>query len=144
MGLDAKVYRSINSLPRDVETLGAIRDDVTGEYYFEDQTVSKQFPLDFSVAVHKRLGNIDAIAELRNEVGDILPRDSILYEKFLQNATRSGDVIEYGQLDQLEREVGETLHKAKRHERALLREFLDTITELVRIARREKNPIVIV
>jgi translation elongation factor EF-G len=144
MGLDARVYLAKDSLPCDVEAIGAKKDHTTGEYYFEGICAESQFPPDFFVAVHKRLGNVDTIAELRNELEEVLGTStSLLYQKCLYGGTHGGDVIENKLLDQIESEVVEALRKSAMG-RPLLREFLDAMAELVRVAKREKNPIVFV
>jgi hypothetical protein len=144
MGLDAKVYLAKESLPCDVEGLGAKKDDTTGEYYFEGASSGNQFPPDFFVAVQKRLGNVDAIAELRRELEDALGNtSSLLYQKCLYNGTHSGDIIEYKLLDQVEVEIAHALRKSQ-SAKPLLREFLSAMGELILVAKRERNPIVFV
>jgi hypothetical protein len=143
MGLNAVVYLSRLSLPRDVEALGAKKDSLTGEYYFEETAAAHQLPPRFSDAVHKRLGNISAIAELREDVREIFGTTAtLLHTKCLYSRTHSGDVIEIELLDQIELEIAEARKSGV--DRPLLRQFLDAMTELVRIARRENNPIVFV
>jgi hypothetical protein len=143
MGIDARVYLAKRSLPDHVERLGARRDPITGEYYFEGTMAANQFPPGFSVAIHKRIGNAQTVAELRQEVRDALgTTHSLLYERCLKSGTHSGDVIEYGLLDQLEQEV----IKARKWdaEKPLLKDFLDAMAELIQVGKREINPIVFV
>lgn len=145
MGLDARVYFAKESLPPDIERMGAKRDPVTGEYYFESTPLGKTFPSDFSVAIDRRLGNVSAIAELRDEFQSISQEtNSILYEKCLYSGTHGGDVIPYEDVDRLENEILHLQFKIRSEQRPLLREFLDAMADLTRVAKKEKNPIVFV
>jgi hypothetical protein len=145
MGLDGRVYFARESLPADIEWKGAKLNPTTGEYVFENPESASQFPSDFSVATKRRLGNVSAIAGLRGELQFILgSTDSLLYQGCLCSGTHSGDVIEYELLDQLEAEIARTLSKIGGQRRQLLRGFLRAMADLVRVSKRERNPIVFV
>ena len=139
------MYFARESLPADIESMGAKLNPTTAEYYFEGPQTRNQLPAGFSVAIQRRLGNESAIASLRVELKSVLgSTDSLLYQKCLFDGTHSGDVVEHELLDQLETEIARTLSKIGAQRRQLLRGFLREITHLVRIAKREGNPIVFV
>jgi hypothetical protein len=143
MGLDGRVYFARKSLPADLESKGAKLDPTTGQYFFDSSESESQFPPGFSVATKRRLGNISAIAGLRQELQSVLGNtESLLYQRCLHSGTHSGDVIEYELLDRLEAEIARTLSKIGGQRRQLLRGFLSAMAHLVRVAKREKNPIV--
>lgn len=145
MGLDARVYYARKSLQVDVEAIGAKRDPVTGEYYFEVPPSGSQFPSGYFVAMHRRLGNASAISELREGLRGVIGEQSLLYRKCLgEGGTHSGDTIEYRSLDELESEILQAQFRLREERRPLLQEFLETMAELVSVAKREKNPIVFV
>jgi hypothetical protein len=87
----------------------------------------------------------DAIAGLRVELKSILGNtESLLYRRCLANGTHSGDVVECELLDQLDTEIARTLSKIGAQRRQILRGFLRAMAGLVRVAKRERNPIVFV
>jgi len=145
MGLDGRVYFARESLPADVESKGAKLNPTTGEYVFENPESASQFPSDFSVATKRRLGNVSAFGGLRGELQSILgSTQSLLYQRCLADGTHGGDVVEYELLDQLETEMARTLSKIGGQRRQILRGFLRAMGDLVRVAKRERNPIVFV
>jgi hypothetical protein len=145
MGLDGRVYFARESLPADIESKRVKLNPTTGEYVFENPESASQFPSDFSVATKRRLGNVSAIAGLRGELQSILgSTDSLLYQRCLCSGTHRGDVIEYELLDQLEAEIARTLSTIGGQRRQLLRGFLRAMADLVRVGKRERNPIVFV
>lgn len=143
MGTDGKVCFDEESLPVDIESKGAKRDYTTGEYFFESPESRSKCPSEFSVASKRRLGNLSAIAGLRVELKAILGNtESLLYQRCLADRTHSGDVVEYELLGQLEAEIARTLSKIGGQRRPILRGFLRAMSDLVRVAKRKRNPIV--
>jgi hypothetical protein len=145
MGQDGRVYFARKSLPAHIESHGAKLDPTTGEYFIENPGIRRQFPPEFSVANKRRLGNESAIAGLRQEVQSILGNtESLLYQRCLADGTHGREVVEYELLDQLEAEMAKTLFRIGGQRRQILRGFLRAMADLVRVAKRERNPIVFV
>jgi hypothetical protein len=145
VSLNALVYRSRGSLNIDVEALGAVRDDRTGEYYFPTPEHNGELPRDAFIAFEFWIGNVMGVAELRAELAPIIKReDSLLLQKCLYSGSHSGDVIECALLPTLEHEVRELLdsHGSKLSE--CLISVLHGILALIESARKENNPIVFV
>jgi hypothetical protein len=106
MSLSALVYRSRRTLDIDVGSLGAAKDDRTGEYYFPTQQYDGKFPREAFIASEFWIGNITGVAELREELRTITnEQDSLLLKRCLYSGTHSGDVIELALLPTLEHEV---------------------------------------
>jgi hypothetical protein len=144
MGLDAVVYKNKMHLPSDPEIQGVRTDPVTGELFCSDDVV-KKYPLDFFQAKSTRLGNVNNISALREEielVAGTVP--SILRSRILYSATHSGDVIAASDLDHLESELQMIKLKTSEQSSSFLRGFLQDLTDLIFSARCERNPIVFV
>lgn len=142
MGLDAFVFRSKKNLPFDADALGAEFDPATGEYFFSDRELDRKYPLDVRRAVEKRIGNIAAVSELRQEARRVLSEASVVLSKVLYSGSHCGDAIDSQFLPSLEREL--TLLDRFAHERRLadMKEFVTAMRELVVAAKVEGNPIV--
>jgi hypothetical protein len=145
MSLNALVYRRRAALDLNVEELGTVKDDRTGEYYFLTPEHDGKFPREAFIACEFWIGNIMEVAELRQELQAILGReDSILQTKCFYSGTHSGDVIELAALPDLKNEVREL---SRRHGSRLsdyLKEVLKGMLELIEAAKKENNPIVFV
>jgi hypothetical protein len=145
MSLSALVYRSRTTLNIDMESLGAVRDDRTGEYYFTSSEHDGKFPREAFIAREFWIGNVMSVAELREELRAITKIDaSLLLEKCLYSGSHSGDVIELALLPALEHEVRELLHRQRTKLSQYFIEVLDGILELIETAKKENNPIVFV
>jgi hypothetical protein len=101
MGLDAVVYRKRANLPFDPDAVGAVVDEQTDEYYVPDLDVEpaceEKFPRDTRIALHKWIGNIALVAELRERASELLDdRRSIVLSKVLCSGTPGGDSISLG------------------------------------------------
>ncbi len=96
MGLDAVVFKSVQTLPamepQDIRAMHV--DELTGEAYFESERGARLRREDV-VAAERRLGNSSHIATLRTEVRRVLEDDfsPLLLSKVLYDGTHSGDVI---------------------------------------------------
>ena len=55
----------------DVETLGALKDERTGEYYFPTPEHNGKFPREAFIAYEFWIGNVTGVAELREELNTI-------------------------------------------------------------------------
>ena len=145
MGLNAVVYRSRERLNIDVESLGAVRDDLTGEYYFPTPEHDGKFPRDIFIAKNFRIGNITGVAELREELSALLQGNhSILLEKCFYSGSHSGDLMEIVSLPALESEISTLLERRKLALSPYLLSVLRGMLELVETAKTENNPIVFV
>lgn len=125
MGLDAVVYSNRDHL------------EVNDE---KDLKYSE----DIFTAIHKRLGNLEAIAFLRKEISNVIGNKSILYTKVLYEGSHSGDVIGLENLAALESELDQIAKATGETRSVSLTNFLVDMRELIQMARKEKNPIVFV
>jgi len=144
MSLNALVYRSRAALDIDVERLGAVKDERTGEYYFPSPEHDGKFPREAFIAREFWIGNVSSVAGLRHELFAITGKDdSILQTKCLYSGSHSGDVIEIEQMPALEFEIRDLLqHQLSRSSK--LPFFLSGMQQLIEAAKKENNPIVFV
>jgi hypothetical protein len=145
MSLDAVVYKSKKNLNFNPELEHALVDNETGEVYFEEPASRAKYPLHALTAIHKRLGNLDNIARLRQEIRQAVGHDNtLLHTRWLYNAFHSGDVIGLEDLDSMEKEL-EFVKKATEGTRSRsLESFLQDVSELIVAARSQANPIVFI
>ena len=68
VSLNALVYRSRKSLEIDVEALGAVRDDETGQYYFATAEHDGKFSREAFIAYEFWIGNAMGLAETSEEL----------------------------------------------------------------------------
>jgi hypothetical protein len=145
MSLSALVYRSRQTLDVDVGSLGAVRDDHTGEYFFPTPQHDGKYPREAFIAYEFWIGNVMGVAELRAELCTITNReDSLLLKRCLYSGTHSGDVIELALLPALEYEVQGLLDRCGTRISEYLMSVLHGILGLIETAKRENNPIVFV
>jgi hypothetical protein len=145
MSLSALVYRSRKTLTIDVESLGVVTDDRTGEYYFPTPEHDGKFSREAFIASEFWIGNVMSVAELREELRTITKRDnSLLLETCFYSGSHSGDVIAVAMLPALEEEVRHLLGKEKTSLSKYFIAVLDGLLELIETAKRESNPIVFV
>jgi hypothetical protein len=144
MSLSALVYRCRATLNIDVESLGATRDDRTGEYYFSTAQQDGKFPREAFIAYEFWIGNVMGVAELREEVCRITNDDSLLLKRCFYSGTHSGDVVELALLPALEYEVRGLLDGQGTRISEYLIAVLHGILGLIETAKRESNPIVFV
>ena len=145
MGLDIAVYRSRESLGVDVDSLGAVKDPYTGQYYVPLSFGRDVIPRELVAAVRWRVGNISGVAELREELEHISGgKPLILIEKCLYNGIHGGDTISPELFDKLEGEIHELQARHQPQLSSYLNDFLAKMLEIIEIARKEKNPIVFI
>jgi hypothetical protein len=145
LGLNAVVYHSRATLSIDVESLGAVRNDLTGEYYFSTPEHDGEFPREVFIAREFWIGNVEGVAELRDELSALLQGDqSILLEKCFYSGSHSGDLIDLVSLSALESEISTLLERRKLALSQYLLSVLRGMLELVETAKAENNPIVFV
>ena len=141
MGLNAIVYRNIGRLQLGRDKEHAKLDPPTGEVYFEDPKLDKKYFLKREAVAH-RLGNVTAIAILREEVARLLGPESFLESKVLYSGFHSGDAIPLDELDKLSADlhhIGETGRASP-----LMLELASALEALIQGAKNEGNPIVFV
>ena len=144
MGLDAVVYKNLSRMDADVRRLGVLVDERTGEVYLEQPVEGQDLPLSAVTAVDRRLGNVESVSRLREEVVHALGIGSILETKFLYSGTHSGDLVGLEFLSKLQTEVGLLKSRTEGQRSSELTRFLDDVSDLIRAARAENNPIVFV
>jgi hypothetical protein len=144
MSLTALVYRSRARITIPVESLGAVKDDRTGEYYFPTSEHDGKFPPEDFIAREFWIGNVTGVAELRQDLAELISSDSLLQTKVLYSGSHSGDIIEVALLPVLEEEIQNLLNtkrlRLSEHDAA----FLKGMLELIEVAKTEQNPIVFV
>jgi hypothetical protein len=144
MSLSALVYRSRATLDFDVESLGATKDDRTGEFYLPAARQDR-FPREAFIAYEFWIGNIAGVAELREELRAFAnEKSSLLVKRCLYSGSHSGDVIELALVPALEHEVRDLLDRDGAHISEHLMSVLHGILMLIETAKRENNPIVFV
>jgi hypothetical protein len=144
MGLDAVVYRSRSGLPK--EWAAAEIDARTGEPIAV--AGHPDIPRKIRHAVHRRIGNIDAVCRLRDAVRKIRGRDGgIILDKVLFSGSHSGPVIELEYMDGLQSEIATLragLNDLSGLDADLTVQFIEDMEALVIASRAEQNPIVFV
>jgi hypothetical protein len=144
MSLDAVVYIHKNNLKIDIADILQV-DEETGEVFIEDYNLSSNYSSNIFVAVQCRLGNLSDIGCLYEEISKLLPNGTfLLLNKVLYSGSHSGDKIDLEELDQLEFEINLLKRQLHGSETVLLKQFIQNVTELIQVARREGNPIVFV
>jgi hypothetical protein len=138
MGLDAVVYRNAKMVS-----------ELYGEEAFEtDATTGEAVPVkgvqheirpEALVASEQRLGNVDQVGFLRQEVQQLLG-DSVLTRKVLHSGSHSGDVVAATEFPKLRRE----LDVLKERKDVRLNSFLEAMESLLAAGEAEQNPIVFV
>src|SRR5947208_1497524 len=101
MGLDAVVYKNRTKLPLDPEHAGLRLDETTGEWYSETDNLPEIFRSVGREALSKRLGNVNLIATLREQLEALLPADSVLLGNVLYHGAHAGDAISQEKLGAL-------------------------------------------
>ena len=144
MSLNALVYSNRAALDIDVERLGAVKDDRTGEYYFPSPEHDGKFPREAFIACEFWIGNVLSVAGLRHEIVAVTGKEnSLLQTKCLYSGSHSGDVIEIEQLPALEFEIRDLLQQQLPRS-SNLPSFLSGMQQLIEAAKKENNPIVFV
>jgi hypothetical protein len=139
MGLDAAVFKSVSTMEREFPGYRFQREPMTGECeVIHPEGVNLE--LDTVMAYSKWLGNVSHIGELSRTIEGYLGSASALERLVLYSGGHMGDVIEEPSFAELEREL--KLIESSPDE--WVREFADGLSELIGMARREKNPIVFV
>lgn len=139
MGLDIAVFKSVEAMERDYPGYRFQREPITGEC---EVIHPEGVNLDWKAATTRswRVGNIMHVAALRDVIAGDLGEGSALERLVLYSGSHMGDVIEEPSFGELEREL--KLIESSADE--WVREFADGLSELIAMARREKNPVVFV
>jgi hypothetical protein len=141
VGLDAVVYRNKTHLKLGSDENAGRLIPATGEVYFENDEVSRKYRDQVCAAEH-RLGNISEISTLREEAVRLVGPESVILQKILYSGTHCGDFILVDSIPILQVEIDLIRRAMKQSEQ--LRQFANSLEELVRTARNEGNPIVFV
>jgi hypothetical protein len=141
MGLDAVVYRNRKHLRLESDENAAQLIPETGEVYFHNDEISRKYRRQRHATEH-RLGNITEIAELRDEIAQLIGPEALILQKVLHSGTHSGDTIPLDLIPALLAEL-ESI-RSSRKQSPEMRRFVTALEELIRAARDEGNPIVFV
>ena len=139
MGLDAYVFLSKAHLPFDADALGAEFDSDTGEYFFYDTELDRKYSLEARTTCSKRIGNIAAVAQLREEARRALDEGSVVLSKVIYSGSHCGDTLRSESFSALEQELA--LLRSGQPSSAML-EFIRDMEDLINAAKVEGNPIV--
>jgi len=138
MGLDAVVYRNGGSVSG-IYGGGVFESDSTTGEAVPKEGVAGEIPEEVLVASRQRIGNVDQVGFLRQEVQRLLG-DSVLTCKVLYSGSHSGDVVAVAEFPKLRRE----LDVLKRRRDVRLDSFLEAMDSLLAAGEAEQNPIVFV
>jgi len=141
VGLNAVVYRNKKHLKLGSDENAGRLIPATGEVYFEKNEVSRKYRTRIYAAEY-RIGNVAEISALREEVLRLVGPESNILKKILSSGTHSGDVIPADFMPTLSAEIGSLSSATGQSEE--LREFVDSLKELVQASEIEGNPIVFV
>ncbi|WP_192244627.1 hypothetical protein [Mesorhizobium silamurunense] len=139
MGLDVAVFKGVSAMEREFPGYRFQREPITGEcWVIHPEGVNLDW--DGVTARSWRVGNILHVAALRDTIASHRGEGLSLERIVLFSNSGVGDVIEESSFGELERE----LKFIESSSDAWVGEFADGLTEMIRMARREKNPIVFV
>jgi len=137
MGLDAVVYRNIESLPESLREQVKVVDHQTGEL----EVASGPRLTETLLAADVRIGNISGVAWLREQIESRWPEKcSLILNLVLYSSTHSGDFITLDQVGQIKLEIA-GIDCADDSIPPRLAAFFEQMTELVNAAECEGNPI---
>ncbi|TIT18023.1 MAG: hypothetical protein E5W70_30655 [Mesorhizobium sp.] len=139
MGLDVAVFKSASTMKREFPGFRFQREPTTGECEVVHPE-GVNLTLDAVTVCNWRVGNIAHVGALREAIAGLLGEGSALERIVLYSGSHAGDVIDEPSFVELERE----LRLLESSTDAWVREFADGLSESIRMARREKNPIVFV
>jgi hypothetical protein len=144
MGLDAVVYRNIDTLAPRLRELVRITDPATGELEFISQGPPNPNYNDDLLSVSIRIGNSALVDWLREEIASRWNGGcETLLNAVLYSGSHSGDFIELDGVARIRREVGQ-IDLAEKSLPENLIEFFEVIRLLLDAAEAEKNPIAFV
>lgn len=142
MSLEAVVYKHARNIGLD--NRGAFLDDETGEVYFEDPELAKQFTEDTFIAIRRRLGNVAMIDTLYSEIVEILGVNSLLCSKVLYSGSHCGDILGLEVMNSLEKEIN-FIHKNFDNKLSpVVKVFLSDMCKLIKVSKEQNNPIVFI
>ena len=137
MGLDIAVFKNVSTMEREFPGYRFQREPMTGECeVIHPEGVN--LTLDAVKACHFRVGNIAQVGYLRERIADNIGEGSALERLVLYSGSHCGDVIKEPSFGELERELKIIVSSPDPD----VRDFAVELAELIRVARREKNPIV--
>jgi|SRR5580693_1088004 hypothetical protein len=141
VGLNAVVNRNKKHLKLGSDENAGRLIPATGEVCFENNEVSRKYRNQIHAA-ECRIGSTAEISALREEVARLIAPESVILRKILFSGAHSGDAVPLDSIATLSAEIG-SLSSAV-GQSAQLRQFVDSLKELVRAAKNEGNPIVFV
>jgi len=144
MGLDAVVYRNIQTLAPALRERVRIADPETGELDFVSQGPPDPNYNDALLAISIRIGNAASVGWLREQINSRWNGDcDILLNKVLFSGSHSGDFINLKGAEAMRREI-DKIGVTQGQLPEALDEFLKQMRQLLDVADAEKNPIVFV
>jgi len=139
VGLDVAVFKSLSALELEFPGYRFEREPRTGECWVVHPD---SVHLDWKTVTARdwRVGNILHVGALRETIAGHLGEESALARIVLFSGSHSGDVIGEPSFGELERE----LKLIESSSDPYVQEFANGLSELIAMARREKNPVVFV
>ena len=140
MGLDAVVYRNIENLSEPMRAQVKLVDPLTGEIDFVNGSMLS-FHTESLFAVDVRIGNISAVAWLREQVESRWANKcSLILNAVLYSGIHSGDFIPLDQVRRMKLEMA-GIDRTGGSIPVVLATFLDQMNQLVNAAETERNAI---
>lgn len=142
MGLDAVVYRNRENLGLGLNQSWLRYDEETGETSLADDAPCEHLPPEVFCAAEVRLGNISAIAAVREAIKLSTPDAEFLLTRVVYSGIHGGDQIEVSELPALCAELDRVERAIIDENRLDLAPFIADMRELAEAAEQEQNPIV--
>lgn len=137
MGLDIAVFKNVSTMEREFPGYRFQREPMTGECEVI-HPAGVNLALDAVTACHFRVGNLAQVGYLREWIAGNIGEGTALERLVLYSGSHCGDVIEEPSFGELECELKIIVSSPDPD----VRDFAIELAELIRVARREKNPIV--
>jgi hypothetical protein len=142
MGLDAVVYRNIDSLGPELRGRVRVVDSITGELDFVEQGPPDPHYNDALFAADIRIGNVALVDRLREQIRSRWNGQcDALLTTVLHSGSHSGDFINLDGVEKIRREI----RRIDLTDRSLpenLNRFFEAIRLLLDASEAEQNPIV--
>lgn len=138
MGLSAVVFLRVPNVPQEKLHIVIVRDSETGEW---DSTNPPGLTFNERVAVMERIGNVDSVGELRDELEQLGLKESEL-SRIVASGSESGAVIPLESNPRLLEEIDRV--QASQRASVTLLAFLQQVKRLVSASTMENNPICLI
>jgi len=143
MGLDAAVFKNLQSFPPQIRNRLRLVDVRTGELDFIEDVSPEERSENSFVAIDERIGNAATVHWLAQEIQQSSRVGcNVLLSAVFYSGSHGGDVLTAAQIAILEQELDGI--DAGGEETGLLSDFVATMRRLIAASREEGNPIVFV